>query len=222
MRRRMMMSGVQETIPTPYITNGLNAWWDGIWNVKKGVHDSSSRTWKNLLSSNNMTLNGSSSFGDTCLIIPTRNSSDNASMSRIDYPDNNVTLEIVFKAYTNNAQTIFCFDYYNKSGFMGISSRSNNRLSFRQSGPDVPHVYTQPIYCAYDYANDYIYINGEKVTATGSGGSFVNISHWGVSYDARSLYSFSGEIYCIRLYNRVLSSTEINENYLIDKGRYGI
>ena len=215
----MMMGGDGEGIAIPYIKKGLDAWWDGEWNIGLDNHDSSSRIWKNLVSSNNMTLNGSANFGEKSLIIPSMGINVYASMDRIDYPDNNVTLEVVFKAYTNNAQSIFCFDKYG-NGFMGIASRNSNRLVFRQYGPDVTHVFTQPIYCAYNYANDYIYINGEKVASTGSGGSYGAIAHYGTSFYGGNNYYFSGEIFCVRLYKRVLSSAEIHKNYLIDKERF--
>lgn len=216
MRRRMMMA-VGGSTDIPYISNGLIGWWDGLWNTGLETHDNSSTTWKDLAGNNNMTLYGNATFTTNALVIPEKNPSTWANFSQM-VTDNNVTLEIVFKALTNTAQTIFNFDKYG-SGFKGLATRTNNKILFRQSGPECTHAYTSPLYCGYTYSNDYLYINGEKVTRTGSGGSFINL-RYGVSFDARQTYSYSGNIYCIRLYNRTLSAAEIESNYNIDVERF--
>ena len=40
--RRMMWKN-------PYITDGLVAWWDGIWNAGLGVHDSNATVWRDII-----------------------------------------------------------------------------------------------------------------------------------------------------------------------------
>lgn len=215
-----MMAGGSGAPANPYISNGLEGWWDGLWNTGVETHDNSSMTWKDLAGSNDMALNGNATFTTNALVIPEKKPSTWASFNRMQYSDNNVTMEIVFKASSSTVQAIFNFDIYG-AGFKGIATRSNNRITFRQGGPDYVNVYTSPLHCAYNYQDDYIYVNGVKVTATGSGGSFTN-PRYGVSFDSRDMYSFSGEVYCIRIYGRLLTDAEIYSNYLVDKTRYNL
>jgi hypothetical protein len=89
----------------------------------------------------------------------------------------------------------------------------------------VSHSNWYQVICSYDYSTDNskIFVNGSQV-ATGSMGPYTPIdANVGIGYwRGRNVQYFKGNIAITRVYNRVLSQTEITQNYNAQKGRFGL
>ena len=70
----------------------------------------------------------------------------------------------------------------------------------------------------------YLYINGTSQSVTNQTSlSGISFSQNGLSIGAISTpYYLNGNISLFRMYNRGLSSTEVYNNYVADKGRFGL
>lgn len=60
---RGTMLGGAHAWTNPYITDGLIAMWDGVWNAGGGVHDAEATTWLDIVGGRTLSLSGSAAFG---------------------------------------------------------------------------------------------------------------------------------------------------------------
>ena len=70
-----------------------------------------------------------------------------------------------------------------------------------------------------------IYINNElkhSADISSNNGSANSTQVASIGSYSNSDFWYQGNIYCIRIYNRVLSPKEINQNYIAGKGRFGL
>lgn len=210
------------TPPIPYITTGLDHWWDGEWNSAINVHDSNSASWIDLIGSANMSLIGDAYFDTNCLTVPTRTRTNGATMTELSYSNTNVTIEIVCQTLVSSkVQGVFSFQKL-VNRFTGFAFRANNTFNFYDGGPyasTTPNVISHYA-CAFN--GNVIYKNGVQVSTTNSGMTLTQ-NRCGVNfYNSTNDYHLNAKVYCIRLYNRVLSSSEVASNYAVDAQRFGI
>jgi hypothetical protein len=67
----------------------------------------------------------------------------------------------------------------------------------------------------------FFYKNGTQVaTSNGGGAALSNMS--GLQIGGGNNYPMNGNVYNFLMYNRVISSTEILQNYNATKGRFGL
>lgn len=226
MRRREMLkvSGGSSPSINDYVKNGIILWYDGIQNTPSG-HDSTSEWWYDL-SGNNVhypytsyntiyptycDING---HGAQCV-----ESSSEAIANNITNHVAFVELVIDLDGTGNSTQMVIGFGNvlgttYIKSNSIGFKGNSNSNSISVSSG--------------VHYYNSELYRDGEIQTHTNVSASFFTAS-FGRS-DVRFLFAYNSEtsyatqcnIYALRLYNRVLTASEIENNWLIDKARFGI
>jgi hypothetical protein len=234
-----------------YIQNGLVAMWDGIENIGWKQHSDSASTWVNLMGNSNydFALKNNASWASDGLITNLDYVRAAESTSSIAYASN-LTTEIVFEIYAVPSEGRQIFFKLGNTVAIGSSNRIMRCLAFNpgsplgwqfksnsvmtNSGYNTPPINT-PLSIAIVYAvpsgsaadrhaqnPNRILINNQIQTPTWSSNGFAS-SFTGMTISAiSSSNGFYGKVHAIRIYNRQLSNTEIGQNYLIDKQRFGI
>ena len=193
-----------------YIKDGLKMWLDGEKNGSDGSHDSNPTIWYDQSGNDyNWALTGVT-VNDKSVGFSSSGSSNATRSSAVSY----IYAEVVFKKTGSISTTDAIMvgygtafgSLFTKSGSIGISSHTvqipalNKVFAFTTNS----------------------YLNGQQVTNTNAVASFTA----GAVGPTIGRYSTSnklnGDIYCIRLYDRVLSADEIAHNFEIDKKRFGI
>ena len=220
-----------------YVQSGLIAQWDGIDNVGTGTHDPTATTWKDLKGNLDMTLNAKGSWtGNNALYV----SGGGAGAQGADKTPAYKTIEIVFKMMTGDGRIIFSSGIGNRFVVVDTNS-SDNRFDGKflyfngdlSSGDADKRIYwfldkNAVCFAAATYGDSKlsnVYFNG----AVRNDGTMRN--NWGVgdgkvAVGGRSItvantsYPWVGEVYAIRLYDRVLTAEEIASNSAIDKARF--
>ena len=220
-----MLSGVAYAYDSSsYVQNGLIAQWDGIDNQGTGTHDPTATTWKDLKGSLDMALTdkGSWTADGNALYVAGGGAGAQGASATPAYK----TIEIVYKMTEAGGRILFN---------SGINTRfvvfdgDGTRLYFDGSTD------TSRINCLYDAdtvrfaASTYdgstvsnIYFNGEVQNVVdhkntwGTGDGKVAVGDRTLS----KAYPWTGEVYAIRLYDRVLTDEEIASNCAIDKARF--
>ncbi len=235
MRNGMMRRGGGWT--NPYVTDGLVAMWDGEWNAGGGMHDANATTWKDLSGTFDASKSGSPSFGDNYTVVsgdgywivpetiaPVVLSADltaevvfstgsstilnqcvlafgpTSSASRILY--------LFFGQYPQNKKSNFFWTYKGKQA--AVRTTGSGALGFG--------IHTTSIVVSSGVFNGYF--DGGLKTFGNAGGS---TSSWsGIAQIGKGTNALDGHIYCVRMYSRPLTSTELDFNHAIDKARFNI
>lgn len=212
----------------PYITDGLVAMWDGVWNCGGGEHDANATVWKDLVGSRDATLSGSYSWGNNYWDVQ---SVSGHGLARWDATNlgNSQTIEFVIMPIAlslygriisegqavaspnldTNENSIRMYGY-------GIDSTKRVSSDFQASAIH-SHQITHPSGGPMRY-----YIDGSLVweaqtsqDSTGAEyGYFANRPDYTRGLDAR--------YFTMRRYNRVLTEEELSANYAIDKARFNL
>ena len=216
----------------PYVTDGLIAMWDGIWNVGGGVHDAGSSVWKDLVGSNDMSLSASGiTFGQDSIVCEQGGyAAMSASISSF------LTMEAVLSFDSVGSGRIAFSPVYTDNGYDGkdrwIALRANGTVNFCGFGKYIEGFgvgAARYVACEYSQAeavanNDIVsaFLDGSaaQISTTGGGYGFGRARCLGVS--PQSSYYFAGKIHSVRLYSRALDSDEIESNYLVDKERFNL
>ena len=212
-----------------YVQNGLIAMWDGIENAGWGTHDLSATTWKDLIGSADASLQSSGSWGDCSLLCAggTLAAKDGSPI------DTFRSMEICLKRTGTATAFVAVVSSGNGNGVLvvkdnlsfGFGYYSNTRYypptNEISSGATISGVWDNNPASSADVA---AYVNGASVARSatesnpgfGSGGT--------VAFGARQdgARPFTGEIYCVRLYNRALTAAEIAANYAVDAQRFNL
>lgn len=226
MRRREMLKIAGGSAPSinDYVTNGIILWYDGIQNTPNG-HDSTSQYWYDL-SGNDVHYAYSSSniiSSKYCDIDGTAGQWVSSASSNVsDNINGHVAfVEIVIDPDETGETTQCLFPYGNvvgttwiKTNAIGFQGNSNSKSLSLSSG--------------VHYYNSELYKDGTIQTNANVSSS------WSTAYftlsGARRIFSYSNatnyaakcNIYAFRVYNRVLTASEIQKNWLTDKARFGI
>ena len=200
-----------------YVQAGLVAMWDGIENAGWGVHDATSRTWVDLTGNNHdMSLASSVTIGDDAMVFGA--SGQTGTFANIPF-DSVVSVEFVYS--TNVVRVLYAVSFNSSGGYKYVAWRQAGKHLFFGNGmknflaePTVRQSYH------YDYSTTRLYAGGQELSSTGTGGSFqakpAGINTYG------STYAMNGSFSSLRIYNRVLTATEIAANITIDKERFGL
>lgn len=232
----------------PYVTNGLLAMWDGVWNAGGGIHDASATTWKNLVDG--------SSFGDGASAASYRpvwgddycrnasGASGQKQVFSVSAPlaatQSIVCAEEVARAVSKAADV--------SNGWHEIQRFSVGVGFFRGDNPSwgvLGNIVLWPSATQYQPwrthtsattsldpyvrrsyhssrsgSTPYMRINnGTRLTMTRGNGATLSVPS---TYPLIMSHSCVLEACCIRLYSRELTSDEIAANYAVDKERFGL
>lgn len=137
---------------------------------------------------------------------------------------NAVTIECAFTSDREQTAVIaVCARDENNQGKIAIYS--DGTFGFPAIGGDNGQTYNLPVgtkYIAKSGANGFA--NGESASASSYTHSFTAYHYNVLGVQSNDLYKypFGGTIHAIRMYNRVLSASEIARNYALDVIRYGL
>ena len=221
---------ISETASMDYVQDGLVLLLDGIRNTRSG-HSTSTNVWEDLSGNNyDYTLNNIKINDNNIYFKGTANSyalrKENLSeiFGNTLYDDR--TIEIVVKD-TSDSHIWICGNSSSRKAIGIYVGALNVSIS-----PD--NVSTFTLKSSVLKVNNYsilhkkegeicVYQNDEQLVKTN------NLNCWNhsgeVSYIGNSSTNgapLNGEIYSIRVYNRILTEKEINHNYQIDKKKFGI
>ena len=207
-RRRALLMGQR----SDYIRDGLVMWLDGEKNGDDGSHDPSPTVWYDQSGNNynwaltGVTVNdksvGFSSSGESNATRTYAEGSVSYTYAEVVFKktESISTTDAILVGYGNNFGSLFT-----KSSSIGVSSKTV-RI------PALNKVFAFTTNC---------YLNGKQATNTNVAASFAsNVDPTIGRYNGNN--KLNGDIYCIRLYNRILSAAEIAHNFEIDKKRFGI
>lgn len=224
-----------------YVQDGLVAMWDGIENAGWGAHDANATVWKDLIGNLDITLPSADSFADNHLVHVSGN--PQSSIDTRICEGANITVESVFKAssdgviYTCNSQA-GSGSTSNASGFGQYSLRyqaaGNPSYARFSQGNGTSLAYSlynatpTPIgeVCSLAHAvnfdpgsKSYSYLNGILDAIS----SFaIGPVAYTVVGKMRIFTNQACDGYCLRIYNRALTASEIAANYAIDKERFNL
>lgn len=236
--------GSRAVIPasTPYVTNGLVAWWDGLWNAGVGVHSSSATTWKDLVGSRNLTL-ASSGVSWYPNALNSAISSGCAAKYTSGFSISSMyTVEIV-KSTTIGRSVLIVNPSSASSSVNGCfllgTGDSSFRVAFGQSASTRREIAAGNI-ANYRSISIRYSTPGAVASSCMADGSSLALSHnssWGNSNNYAGIrvfgrqdgdgygsngYPVRGYCHCIRIYNRQLTDDEVAANYAVDKQRFGL
>ena len=218
----------------PYVTDGMVAMWDGEWNAGGGVHDLSATKWKELISGTDCESVGTPTWGDKFFRSTSNKNSayfNSFCPDTINAPGH--TVEIVSEKRTDSRGVIwgsYGINGANGSNFEYYRSHKYFRAYYNAS-PDIrSDSYTFPIgvtkyFAACRDGDEYSIKDGEgrKLASTETAVRNLKQSVMRIGTDSRTLsMCFDGDIFCIRVYNRALTTEEIAHNYAIDKARFNL
>ena len=211
-----------------YVSNGLVLHYDAINNTGSG-HNSSTTTWKDLSGNGNDSTITGGTWTDNSLNFTASNKSNGVKTSKNFPIDFENTFNIVFDLTTvSTVEPLFGSRTTSSNGFMLFNYNSSNALSLDTKGGSTRINLGNRLSANTNYdvtvtfsgttAN--LYVNGQLAgTKTFTDASLnmpLSIFTAGAQSNAR------GSIYSVKVYNRALSAAEVQQNYNIDKEKYGL
>ena len=231
-----------------YVVDGLELWFDGAKNTRIG-HSSVLSVWEDLSGNNhdircvgNTTATSvkTAQCGHDYVVFDGSTmfyNNDNIASLRTF---NNGTLEIVFEQETSDTSQSIITTYTNTKTTTQNSGIKNKGIWYRPasngyrinstdandtSSGFIMNVPTEKISFSVSYVgNDYnVTVNGNTISDFTKGGTIPCNKTFvvgGKAWTGGELYGFSGKIYTIRYYNRVLTPDEIAQNLSVDRKRF--
>lgn len=229
----------------PYVTDGLIAMWDAIWNAGPDVHDPNATTWKNLvenssfsdgLRSSNTPVWGddycrnTKSVGQTQVFAVTATAATAQSIAYVEEVGRAVSVPETFEDSSWNLFQRFAMGvaFFRSSGLQLIGNLvlwpSGKYQPWRTSNGNTALMDTsvRRSYHSKRAPSDRMYmrINGDtEYLYTRGNGSTLSIP---ASYPLLAAKGCVLEANCIRLYSRVLSSEETAANDAVDRARFNL
>lgn len=206
--------------PTPsindYISDGIKLWFDGIENTRSG-HDSAATKWEDLSGNSRDADYSSGAIVADNYCSPNGEGFSIANISSSDIPNDFVFVEIVLDPNGTGSTTQMILPWGNAKRTTYIKTDAVCFWPKNASG-------SLSMLSGVHYYNSELFLDGAIVPNANVSGS------WGSSYNSR-IFSYSNlssypaqgiKVYALRCYNRVLTASEIQNNWLIDKARFGI
>ena len=215
---------------TDYVQDGLIAHYDGIENVEYGTHDSTATVWSDLMGGNDLSLKSLGSFEADCLYGQSSSSvgvvANGGQLSNLGYG----TVEVVLQQTGYNAYDSLYFFY--GGPYLTIGRRNAwivnglatiNRRNYAATSSVAPDFRVRKSVTVLHRTSDTsdfgeIYVNGSPVAVTKQSASVVDAPATASIATKR----YATRFYCIRVYNRGLTTTEIAWTYSIDKIRFNL
>lgn len=209
-----------------YITDGLVMWLDGEYNSTNGTHATSLTTWVDQTGNGwDWTNRGGATVSTKSIVF---SGGDTSNFNGSAVPQNVVMMELVYKVANNGGGVVLAGFGRTSIGNISIAS-ATGKLSFHTSTGSGESTNTA-FEIGYDdtihSVNSAGYVDGEAYTTTTSAADWQyanpSVGYYRGSTGSQIQYKYTGEIYCIRLYSRVLTAAEIAHNFAIDAERFGI
>lgn len=238
--RESFAAAAQRGWKNPYVTDGLVAMWDGIWNAGPGVHDASASTWADLSG------NGYDISVDNNVFAWTQNSIQSPNSAFLPlvanagaYSGSRGTIEAVFKiravngsfgrvwsGNTDNSDYRFALLVSRGAPSVAIQCGAIRGSKFAEVG--IAAINVGSIVCASFYrdstSNMGIAVNGANYVLSGFSSVYNEPEELCVCGDNNVApgNNIFGDVYSVRSYSRALTTVEIAANYAIDKERFGL
>ena len=229
------------SVPTArdYVQDGLITMLDGEWNVGEGVHETSPQTWIDISGNgNDFDVVNNSVFGRDHAIVSGTGFATGQTFSLAPTMKH---VEVVVERDDAGSGIGVVFTQRNPGGRGGGYAdfyffwRPDGKVEIGAYDLSNPSYIGTAVYCkkgsafsvgsryAISFGDGKIYVNGSEITGA-IGASILNIggNFIASSSSATSGYLWTGKIYSIRYYNRVLTDAELAANYAIDKARFDL
>ena len=237
MKRMALVAGMAVVAALPalaytsasYVQDGLVSQWDAIDNEGTGVHNPSATVWKDLKGNRDLTLQGNGTWRRGLAFYTSGPGAVCASAA-----PKYLTIEVLCKVanggrilfWSGNDRTRYVlFDHsltspYCRGYFDGSDKSTTAKTPYTPVKCDMP----VSLVATYDNADNVTQIFHDGIERTYD----VMANTWGAGHSGivlgdrktSSNYPWTGEIYSIRLYDRVLAPEEIVRNYQIDVKRF--
>jgi hypothetical protein len=150
--------------------------------------------------------------------------------SQMSFPDNNATISVWFRY--NSSDTTGCLITQRNSSGTGFQTYVNSSKFYADGGGtsgvlsvnNLNNGNNYNVVAVYDKANSLLrlYVNGIADNTVAYTGSIADTYTVLLGKSAFGSGQFGGNIYAAQVYNRVLSPTEISQNYNNSRARFGI
>ena len=212
----------------PYITDGLVAHWDGIWNSAPGKHDAGAATIHELITGYDLSTSLPLEIGENYFRVKADNRSTVKNIDRIiSAVRGDWTVEIVgecrhYDIDTAKDTNVFYFNFPKRPVWSYVGGPSNNRVIALTTSAGCHCLLSdrENVISSSLTSTDKMYGNG----GTGrcfSGTYFREVGNHILSSQG-GFKASAARIHCIRIYSRILSADEVYSNYLVDKLRFGV
>ena len=223
-----------------YLQDGLIGHWDGIENGGYGVHDSTQSIWCDLVGGNHLVKSGSSNIfvhADGFKWVNIKQTYLQSLQRFYGLDTTGYTFEILAEAYThsnlcndmlsfqyntyNYGFSIFWYNQYTPYGYKITYDQPDRYTGIMDSAGITS--YSRVVYPNRLGREDFINaVQLRTVTSTQmtSEGAFLSVGALRPDFMTGRV-SGNFKIYCIRLYNRMLTETEVTYNHTVDKVRFG-
>lgn len=216
-RRRSLTGQVQAVDPfSLYVTDGLVLWLDGIKNTASG-HDASATYWEDLSGNgHDYGYNANNIIYDKYLDVNgtggyLRNALTESERSAIIAG----TVEIVYDAANTGTDALIALGFGNVKNTI---SRKNGSILFRAGSPNLSIGILTGV---HTYCSE-MYRDGEAASNTNVNAAWTNGSADRLFMFWNGTYQFKGHVYALRVYDRILTESEIIQNFKVDKTRFEI
>lgn len=198
-----------------YVSDGIIFWLDGIYNTANG-HDATSSVWEDLSGNGYDYTYGSSNIIGDDYCNPNNDGGSRAKQFSSAHQTairNGGTIEIVMSPTSLTATYIII----PSGNYRGTISTKSGVILFSAASPYINVEMKSGVhYYNSSYWRDGVAYQGSSITT-----SWSNAYSYLFRYNSTS-YKFRGNVYAIRIYSRALSNSEMTQNWLTDKNRFGI
>ncbi len=217
-----------------YIEEGLMLHYDGIINTRNG-NNSKATVWEDLSGNNNDgTIKNGCTWNEKSINLSSNESGIIGNYSE-DLKLNNYTIEIILESYVENSTNgAVLYDFYkegNEGYFAKISDDSlliafgNTSYTYNYDFLNSEYPISIVVRCDKDNEKYDIYMNNEKIYNY-TGNIDINQStetSFGIlNNDKCDEGAYLGKVNNIKIYNKVLTDSELQQNYEINKNRYNL
>ena len=234
------------SVPTArdYVQTGLIAMWDGIENAGWNAHDQSATIWKDLIGGNDLTVNENVVWNNDSTLQTTKNPTATRENASVEWSFAEVVCDwsmvagtsdnaVLFNSGSSRAATDIPFIYGNWADWYN-SGRTKYFCRFLPNGRATKYAQIESLVAdssalmgtlAIDKTNQVVWRNSQRFAMVDTSQAILyntaNVIYVG-SNNAVGERAYKGKFFCIRLYSRILTDSEIYANYSIDKVRFNL
>lgn len=220
-RRRALMGKQGGDWKSDYVQDGIIMWLDGEHNSIDGTHDPNLATWVDQSGNGyDWDLGGNFVIGEKSVNV---SGSGGGSLVSGKEKPTSAFAEIVFRKTGSASGYEFIYGTFTgnnvttKPNTMYLKG-TNICFTARNHGPKTSLALATLGDVAY--YNSELYRNGEIANNTEQDDNWTSKGNWLFRYNSQ--YGFKADVYAFRLYNRVLTESEILRNFAADQKRFGI